>query len=88
MFENCPLWKRRARGNVCGGSAITFWKDWNYEFSYTDFLSLKKNGCRFNSDFTLPLGNPAYEILCAVLTQGKEGNEIVEMMEYTFQTAK
>jgi len=42
MFENCPLWKRRARGNVCVGYVITFWKDWNYEFSYTDFLSLKE----------------------------------------------
>jgi len=61
----------------------TFWKDWNYEFSYTDFFILKEEGCPFNSDLTLPLVNSTYEILCAVLTQDREDNEIFKIIEYT-----
>ena len=52
-------------------------------FSYTDFTSLKEKECRFNSDLTLPFVNSTYEILCAVLTEGGEDNEIVETIEYT-----
>jgi len=73
----------KSEGKFCRGSVITFCKDWNYEFSYTDFLSLKEKECRFNSDLTLPLVISTYEILCAVLTQGREDNKIVEIIEYT-----
>ena len=74
---------QKSMGQGLQGYAITFWKEWNYEFSYTDFLSLKEKGCLFKSDLTLPLVNPTYEILCAVLTQGREDKEIVKIIEYT-----